>query len=144
MKCCDGRLPVLLAALSLPWLGACSASEDPPAPETAATWEVDPGGPPQADSKRISALVTRVGCAGGKTGTVRKPVVREENERVVVTFSVEPLPRGDYDCPGNRPVAKIIELDHVLGQRVLLDGSCPPPTTTCDPVQRWPAPGKGS
>lgn len=89
-----------------------------------AVWDVDVANPPAGTATTVAALVTRLGCSGGETGEILKPVVSADGERVVVTFSVEALPDGDYACPGNNSVPYVIELGEPLGDRELVDGAC--------------------
>jgi hypothetical protein len=110
-----------------------------------ATWQIDPSVPPVSDARNVTALVTRLGCAGGETGRVLSPVVREEGEQVVVTFAVEALAEGrDYTCLGNKPVTQTFALDRPLGSRRLVDGACLSgealATAPCaGGAQRWPS-----
>jgi hypothetical protein len=98
------------------------AAEEQAAGATA-TWEVDPEQRPTGDTRSIAVLVTRLGCAGGETGRVLPPAVREEDDQVVVTFTVEAKPGGNT-CQGNKPVTETIALDRPLGTRTLIDGAC--------------------
>jgi hypothetical protein len=76
---------------------------------------------------------------------VLAPLVVEEEARVVVTYTVEPLPAGGYDCPGNPPVADTFTLQRPLGDRTLLDGTClagkDAQVSFCERSQRWPLGG---
>jgi hypothetical protein len=119
------------------------AAEARPAGATA-TWVVDPDERPTSDALSVAVLVTRLGCAGGETGRVLPPVVREEGEQVVVTFAAEALPVADNTCQGNKPVAQTFALDRPLGTRTLIDGACLSGeavlTGPCvEGAQRWPA-----
>jgi hypothetical protein len=49
-------------------------------------------------------------------------VIIYEPDRVVVIFTVDPLPDGAYTCPGNPPTGVTVELSEPLGDRQLLDG----------------------
>lgn len=121
-----------------------SPSTGRPAPLGApATWEVDPARPPGKESRSISALVTRLSCSGGKTGEVLPPVVREDDTRVVVTYTVEPLPDGAYTCQGNKPTPHTFTLQRPLANRALLDGECltGKSAAMCPREQRWPLDG---
>ena len=70
-----------------------------------------------------------------------------DEEQIVVTMSVEPLPSGDYTCPGNKAEPYVVELDGAIGERQLVDGAClsgeAVSTSTCsDSAVRWsPQPG---
>jgi hypothetical protein len=113
-----------------------------------AVWSVDRSDPPTEDSESFTALVTRLECSGGETGEVLEPTVSPEDDRIVVTFAVEPLPPGDYTCPGNDERPYIVELGEPVGDRELADGAClsgdAVPTSFCvDGPVRWsprPAP----
>lgn len=111
-----------------------------------AVWDVDAADPPTPSATSITAMVSRLGCSGGETGEVLAPVVSADAERVVLTFSVEPLPDDvDYTCPGNPAVPYVVELDEPLGDRELVDGAClsgdAASTSHCsDGAVRWPAP----
>ena len=107
-------------------------------------WDIDPQQRPLATQASFPVLVSRLGCAGGETGEVLEPEVVEREDEVVVSFSVEPLPAGDYTCLGNRPVAHPVRLAAPLGDRRLLDGSClsGKASTTSHCVagaERWPS-----
>lgn len=108
------RRPTLALLLVTPAVVGCvNAPSDrvaaPPTGDTA-TWEVDPERRPTRDAQRVEVLVTRLGCASGKTGEVLPPDVREEDDQVVVTFAVERLARRDQTCPGNAPVPGGVDL----------------------------------
>jgi hypothetical protein len=117
----------------------------PQRPGSLAVWTIDRSRPPSADSERFTALVRRVECSSGVTGAVRDPEVVEEGDRVVVRFTLDPLPEGEgYDCPGNPDVAVEVELEAPLGDRDLVDGNCQPvegARCTSDGV-RWPEQGR--
>lgn len=91
-----------------------------------AVWETSPSSPPGATEATFVALVSRLGCSGGQTGQVLRPDVVEQDDEVVITFTVEPLPSagGDYTCQGNPPVPYVVELSRPLDHRRLLDGAC--------------------
>ncbi len=73
------------------------------------------------------------------------PLVVEEEARVVVTYTVEPLRPGAYNCLGNEPTAHTFTLQHPLGDRTLLDGIClagkDASVAFCERSQRWPLGG---
>jgi hypothetical protein len=81
-----------------------------------------------AESTRIEVLVNERGCAGDRSaeGRIPAPHVVEDEDRVVVTVSVIPLP-GPQDCGDTPDTPVTIELDEPLGDRELLDGSSDPP-----------------
>ena len=134
-------LRLLLAAVAvLMALGGCGDNEPEPRRGEPATWEVDPQRAPQPNDMKVLALVSRVECAGGRTGRVLAPVVAEDEQRVVVTFAVERTPDKVATCPGNRPVGQTFTLEQPLGDRPLFDGSCSRPEdgTDCGARQVWP------
>ena len=115
-------------------------------PEQVAELRVSPpdtGAPISAASSSFTAHVMRVACSGGRTGTVLAPSIVWSDTRVVVTFSVEPLPQDPEDaCPPNDTVAYVVELGQPIGQRQLFDGACasnPAASTTfcTDGGVRW-------
>jgi len=89
-----------------------------------ATWTVADDVPPTEDAESFTAMVERLGCSGGETGEVLEPNVVTDKEQIVVTMSVEPLPSGDYTCPGNKAEPYVVELDGAIGERQLVDGAC--------------------
>lgn len=89
-----------------------------------ATWTASDDDPPAADAESFTAMVERLGCSGGETGEVLEPTVVADEEQVVVTMSVEPLPSGDYTCPGNEVEPHVVDLGEPIGQRQLVDGAC--------------------
>jgi hypothetical protein len=107
-----------------------------------AIWLIDPASPPREDGTSFTALVQRVECSGGVTGTVWAPEVVEGPDRVVITFAVDPLPGGFYTCPGNDVVPYEVELSSPLGDRQLIDGRCATVRINSCPVDgvRWPDP----
>ena len=134
-------LRLLLAAVAV-LMALAGCGDDAPEPKRgeSATWEVDSERPPQPTDMKVLALVSRVECAGGRTGRVLAPVVAEDEQRVVVTFTVERTPDKGATCPGNRPGGQTFTLGQALGNRLLFDGSCPRPEggTDCEPRQVWP------
>lgn len=154
-----------LISVVVPVLVACSDGSPPPGPApapserpsagksaepsrpvgAAATWDVDLKSPPTQDGRRVTALVMRMSCSSGKTGRVLEPLVVEEDTRVVVTYTVEPLPPGAYNCLGNEPTVHTFTLQRQLGTRPLIDGTCLAaknrPTVFCQRSQRWPLDG---
>ena len=132
---------LLLAAVALATvLAGCSDEEAASTGGDPAYWEIDPQRPPQPTDKQVLALVSRSGCAGGVTGRVLAPVVKEDDQRVVVTFTVEARAKEPASCPGNEQVAQTVTLDEPLGERTLYDGFCPRPEgeTDCESRQVWP------
>ena len=107
-----------------------------------ATWTVVSDNPPTTTARSFTAMVERLGCSGGETGEVLQPTVSADEERIVVTFSVESLPPGAYTCPGNKAVPYVVELDEPIGNRQLVDGAClsgeAASTSACsDGAVRW-------
>lgn len=90
----------------------------------AATWTVAEDDPPTTDAESFTAMVERLGCSGGETGEVQEATVVADDGQIVVTMSVEPLPSGDYTCPGNKAEPYVVELDGAIGERQLVDGAC--------------------
>lgn len=80
-----------------------------------------------AQSTSIEVLVNERGCAGDQPaeGRIPTPRVVADEDRVVVTVSVIPLP-GPQDCGDTPDTPFTIELDEPLGDRALLDGSSDP------------------
>lgn len=108
-----------------------------------AFWEIDPNRPPRPEDRAFGALVSRLGCASGETGEVMPPRVVEDQDEVVVTFTVAPPSSGVGFCTVNKPVPYAVVLSRPLGGRTLRDGTCdrPPARTTsaCLTKQRWPS-----
>ena len=95
----------------------------------------------------LAAVVLVGACSGGETGPVLEPVVHMDDERIKVTFAVESLPPGGYECPGNDAVPHVVVLDEPVGDRELVDGAClsgeAATTAPCvdeDPVRWRPQP----
>ena len=130
-------LPAVAVLLAL---SGCGDAEPEPRGGEVARWEVDPQRPLQRTDLAVLALVSRVECAGGRTGRVLAPVVAEEAQRVVVTYTVERTPDKTATCPGNQPVEQTFTLTQPLGDRPLFDGLCPLPEggTNCEARQVWP------
>ncbi len=105
------RVKASLAVLVVLLLSGCNeggaaevaaVSEAPPAPiGDTATWQVlapDPVGP---TTRNLTLGVTRLSCAGGKTGTVLTPQVTYEAKRIIIRTDVAPMGGGAFDCQGN-------------------------------------------
>jgi hypothetical protein len=135
-----------LAVLPLVLLTACSGGGTKDnSYGTTAVWEADPSDPPTATGRQFTALVTRLACSGGVTGPVRDPKVVEGTDRIVVTFTLNALPEGAYNCLGGRPVPHAVRLTRPLGHRVIVDGACSSkakdaPKSCLAEGQRWPKP----
>lgn len=95
-----------------------------PQPGDAAVWDVDPTALPSADSSAFTAMVTRLGCNNGVTGTVLRPVVALTDSEVTVTFTVDAAGPGDRTCQGNDAVPSDVDIGEPIGRRVLVDGAC--------------------
>jgi len=150
MKVMLRRFGLLLVLAVLAGCGGSASTEQAAGAQQGdtATWEVNPASPPSEKARSIAVMVSRLGCAGGVTGKVLAPVVREEGQQVIVTYQVEALPReegADYTCLGNAPVESSLLLAAELGTRSLLDGAClegqAGSTGPCAAgASRWPAP----
>lgn len=90
----------------------------------AATWVVAPDEQIAAGTTTFTALVTRLSCSGGVTGTVEEPRIRVTDEQVILTFRVSPEDPAAADCQGNDAVPYDVELPEPLGDRALVDGAC--------------------
>lgn len=101
-----------------------STTSPPDRPGATAVWRVDDEDPPTTSSTSFSALVTRIGCNGGRTGEVYAPKLRVDDDEIVVTFSVEAPPDGASTCPSNDEVPYRVEIGEPIGQRTLVDGAC--------------------
>jgi hypothetical protein len=131
----------LLAALLL--VAGCACGSDGKRAGATAVWGIDMARPPTKGSKSFTALVIRMGCSNGKTGKVFDPTVSAEEDQIVVTFTVKPLPPDGYKCPGNDQVPHLVKLDEPVGDRKLVDGAClageAASTSYCvDGPVRWP------
>ena len=93
------------------------------APEAgdAARWSI--ASSPSPTQSTITALVRRVGCAGGTTGKVLRPGIVVTDAEIVVTFNVAPI-SGAQTCPGNDAVHYVLDFGLAIGKRRLIDGSC--------------------
>ena len=99
---------------------------EPAAPGAEGTWELVSASEITPDSKSIEIGVIRLGCAGGVTGEVAKPVVGYEQDRIIIRADVVPHSDLDavYTCPGNDSVSVTINLDEAIGDRELIDAAC--------------------
>lgn len=94
-----------------------------------ATWNIVPGQEINASTQTFMVDVTELACASGKSmaDRLRAPIVAFEPDRVIVTFTVEPLPDADaQECPGNPPTRIRLQLAEPVGDRKLLDGGTLP------------------
>lgn len=103
------------------------------------TWELR--STPSPKSTEVALVVSRLECAGGVTGEVLSPVVRIEDERVVIETPVADNGSDDGECPGNDAVPVTVRLAEPLGDRALVDGACldgeAAGLTMCDQPERW-------
>lgn len=120
-----------------------------PEPGDPATWRIDPGALPSPTASTFTVLVTRIDCHSGETGRVLRPGLALDEEKIVVTFTVEAeTGGGDFTCQGNEEVAQEVDVGGPIGDRALVDGSCLPGgaadglTSTCDAGDgiRWQPP----
>jgi hypothetical protein len=89
-----------------------------------ATWYLAPSQSLDSGAMRFTALVSRLGCNSGVTGTVNPPEVRMTADKFVITFTVSPGPPQSVNCQGNTGVPYLVELPEPLGARALVDGAC--------------------
>lgn len=90
-----------------------------------ATWSLDPKGEkPSATASKIKVLVTGVICSSGESRPVLPPSVARSEDRVVITFAVEKLPPGNYNCKGIPGSPYTVDLGDPIGNRLLVDGLC--------------------
>lgn len=113
-----------------------------------ATWQlVDPAAlTPETITLELG--VTRLDCANGRTGRVLEPVVKVDDERIVIRTDVE-RHTGGADCPGNNEVPITVELEQRIGARDLVDAAClrgeAVGTAACaDGAVRWVSPASGA
>lgn len=91
----------------------------------AAVWTVSPASDVTPASSSFTALVTRLGCAGGVTGDVLEPLVEIGPTDIVVTFFVAGLDSElEQTCPENDAVPVEVALGERIGDRPILDGAC--------------------
>ncbi|WP_404446084.1 hypothetical protein LG315_02420 [Microbacterium marinum] len=118
--------------------GCAGMVDSRPTGETG-VWELQ--AEPSRDSTSIDIVVSRLECASGVTGELLDPLVRYEDNRVVVTTPVADNGTDDGECQGNNGVALNVSLGEALGERILVDGACldtdARTTTLCDDPVRW-------
>lgn len=102
-----------------------------------ATWVLAPDQAIEPGTRTFQADVTERECASGRSseGRIREPLIIYEPNRVIVVFTVDPLPGGAFHCPSNPPTRVTVELAEPLGERQLLDGGLYP---WQDPTKREP------
>ena len=115
------KIAILAFAVLATVPAACGAL---PGSTASAVWNLAPGQDLDARTTTVDVLVTRVGCNSGVTGTVVKPEIQLEDDRVIVAFSVQPGEPASADCQGNPEVAYSLTLPEPLGSRQLVDGQC--------------------
>lgn len=89
-----------------------------------ATWALPSSPALDSGSTRFTALVTRLDCNSGVTGTVNPPDVQFTADKVVITFTVSPGPAQSASCQSNPEVPFLVELSEPIGDRTLVDGAC--------------------
>ena len=78
-----------------------------------------------AESTSIGIRVTRLGCSGGRTGSVLTPVYGLTATEVVLRTDVGAIPAmGASTCPGNDGVPITVVLPEAIGHRALVDWVC--------------------
>jgi hypothetical protein len=89
-----------------------------------ATWVLAPDQTMKPGTRTFVADVTERECASGRSseGRVREPLIVYEADRVIVIFTVDPLPGSAFNCQGNPSTRVQVELSEPLGDRQLLDG----------------------
>jgi hypothetical protein len=116
--------------------GACSLGPALPEGVGKASWWLDPAaGAPPADATSVAAFVLEEACASGKSpaGRVLPPVITASDTSISVMFAIRKRP-GGQDCPGNSPLAIMIDLGGAIGGRKLFDaGEFPPRDATVVP-----------
>jgi hypothetical protein len=119
---------LLLVALALALVSACTAIETAVSDPQPATWGIAPGQEIGPETTSFVALVTERECASGRSseGRVVGPEIAATADAVVVSFAVRPL-GGAQECPGNPATPVEVRLDEPLGERRLLDGHRDPP-----------------
>lgn len=135
------RSKVMVCALATVLLTGCAASEPPGA--ATATWQLASPGAVSPGSQELDVAVTRLGCAGGKTGSVLEPRVKYELDRILIRTNVVAVD-GAQECPGNDAVPVTINLEEPVGDRQLVDAACLDTEATdtifcTDNGVRWPA-----
>ena len=104
----------------------------------AAALTLDPDAPPQADDRQLSLLATEWSCNSGQPATDRIEVVDvvETETTVELVVGVAPQPDGAYTCQSNPPTPFTVELEHELGDRVIMDASVVPAQEITEPTGR--------
>jgi hypothetical protein len=107
--------------------GTCDLVAWTPAALAFASWNLDSGTAPAADTSQISVQAHEEACANGKPpGDRLLPVVVDETvTTVTITILVRRLENAD--CQGNPRFPLEVTLSAPVGGRALLDGSAYPP-----------------
>jgi len=90
---------------------------------------LDPGSPPDPDSRTIHVLATEQACASGREmgDDLQGPQVVETDSAVLIAFVAIPLAERLVNCQGNPSTPVTIELSRPLGDRTIYDGLYVPP-----------------
>lgn len=89
-----------------------------------AGWQFVQSSEVNAKSKKLRISVSRVGCAGGKTGNIYQPTVTESATEIRILTEAEPLKEGAYTCPSNDFVEVTLTLAAPIGTRKIVDPIC--------------------
>lgn len=89
-----------------------------------AVWRLQTGCRLDGNAVELPVAVTELACTGATPCDDRllPPIVDDLPEALVLTFSVMPLPPGNYTCPGNPPALVDVSLPTPIGDRAILDG----------------------
>jgi hypothetical protein len=88
-----------------------------------ATWTLAEPDRVNPAATSLTLDVTRLGCAGGKTGAVLEPTFSTSDTQIIIRANVKSI-TGGARCPGNDSVPVTLTLDEPIGNRDLLDASC--------------------
>lgn len=105
---------------------------------TAVSLTLDPDAPPDAADRELALLATEWSCNSGQPATDRIEVVDvvETETTVELVVGVAPQPDGAYTCLSNPPTTFTVELEHELGDRVIMDASVVPAQEITEPTGR--------
>jgi hypothetical protein len=97
----------------------------PPQQGASATWVLATPGDVDSRSTSVTIEVTRLECAGGRTGAIMPPAVSLGTRDIIVRADAEPLPgNAAQSCPGNDSVTVTVALPEPIGDRSLVDAAC--------------------